>query len=646
MTIKKVKSILILLILLALVISGIGTGIGSFTDIFDNKEKKGIIGTVGSEEVTINEFNDVYTRKIEYVSQFLGGRLTSQQVANLNIAKMALEELIDLKLVDNLVIDLKLDLGKESVADFIRIKGLFRNADGEFDREAFHNTLRQNNLTEKSFSEYVKRDILRNMVVQSLQARPQMSEHLLDKLYNVKYKPKITDIITVFLPDANSLKTPSEEDLHNLYDIQGHNILTPEYRRGNYISICLNDIELEKSITSQEIESVLHGKDYSDLLERRNFINLIINNHEEAIKVQKSMDQGKDSTEKVIKSYQNQSNGKVKLENISKYDLQTELRNTVFSMKTGETAVVKTPLGWHVIKMEKIYKASSNEIEKIRQGIHDQLLLERKVKSLHDLISNMENDIVNNASTVSDLASKYNLDFRNLDYIDIHGNDIQGELIPVSAELRDNITKLMFSRELHHQDVFSTNTAGTCYMNVYVKDIRKSEHMDFHVAVPILKEMWNSQKRKEIGMNQAREILAKIKSNDTTDIENMSNVTVEKNITIYRNSVFSEVNPKQQLPVKFVDAIFSTQDGESTNIIESESKILIGMVAKNGSSPEIKENAILYRRFKKKFTDLHDAVFREQIMKYLRNIYDVNIDPEFFIRVGISPSYPNQDTSS
>ena len=631
---KKIKSISIILCILLLVITGIGPGIG-IGSIFSIGSSGDAIGSVGSKEIKLSEFNDIYMRKVEHVARVFNGKLTHDMVKSMGLAKMALDELIDMKILDNFVSELELDLGLESVADFIRSKGFFKGEKGEFNKIAFQEHLKEHGMTEKQFYELIKADILRHMVVKSIRSNLPAPEWLMKNMYENKYKSRIVDVITVFPPDARTVGEPVTDDLEDLYEQYKYELKTPEYRNVDYIRICTEDVvnlnlsDLE--VTHEELSEAINSSDYADLWNRRDAINLVLSDKDEAFKAKSDFESGKNYDD-IIKKYGNDVES-VKLKNIGKYDLQSELR-VIFDMKVGDVTVVKSNLGWHVVKLEKAYKASSEEVEKIRESVREQLVVEKKVIALRDIVKKMEEDISHSNLTVRDLASKYEFEYVPLDSVDINGYDENRNIFAIPSDIRYSVLSESFTRNVHDQGEFFPNLTGTCYGNVYVKGIKESEIMSFSQAKDILKNMWVQKKRKESSLAYVNEIIANIgESNDVNSISKMNNVMLERDKVVYDISVASEVNPSQRISSALVGKIFSTDVGKLTEVVDERDAMLIAKVNKVDKAPSIEENKDVYRRMKSKFQDIRSTVVYESIISALKEEYGVHIKPEFIAKI-------------
>lgn len=143
------------------------------------------LGKVGGLPISVREYQNEYSRQIEFYKQIMGGmELTQKQIDSFNIKDSVLKNLINKKLLNKLSEKIGVSVGKEELKKQISSYPYFKKND-KFDVELYKNLLNRNGLSPSEFEKQTTNDIKFQKAIELFQQYP-VSQKYVDEI--VKYK--------------------------------------------------------------------------------------------------------------------------------------------------------------------------------------------------------------------------------------------------------------------------------------------------------------------------------------------------------------------------------------------------------------------------------------------------------------------------
>lgn len=179
--------------------------------------KSNTIAKVASDRITVQEFNRHLGFNLAVLSNQLGRDITPEQVRQYGIDRQTLETLIQQKLIDKEVSRLKIYVSDAHVATDIQSQGVFKDAQGAFDKEVFLGRIRELGFpNERSYVEARRGEIARQWLIQSmtgLVTTPQVSVAPLHSWQNQTRR----GIAMVVGHDAIVVPSPDEDTFRDYF---------------------------------------------------------------------------------------------------------------------------------------------------------------------------------------------------------------------------------------------------------------------------------------------------------------------------------------------------------------------------------------------------------------------------------------------
>ncbi|TVS98725.1 peptidylprolyl isomerase [Wolbachia pipientis] len=581
----------VVLLACLLVFMGIG-------NLLSNDDERKELAKVGKEVITSDEYKLLYQN---YEKQISGSDVSKEQVKKLKYD--LLNALIEQKLLFNLISELGLTVGEESIKNHIKNTKYFQNDKGEFDKNKFHETLNDLHMTEKEYIAKLEKVLPAMMFMTSLfkdNYPVTFGERVDEQIYKSRYQTRVVDIVKITEDAVTNIPEPDDQALLDLYERNKSHFYYPEYRTAQYISLGQKYFEDQIKISNEEVDGIIEQQELKD---QRDVFNVIFSTKEEAETARRAFEEGKTSFEQIVGEF-----GKAKLEetrvnNITKDFLPEDVREKVFALKVGEVSeVLASSFGWHIIKVESAHQISDEDLVDLKKDIKSVLTNQKSFERVNDFI-NQVNYKIYNGSAIEEILSEYSLPIQTIGPVDASGKDQSSNNVGNSSDL----ISFIFSREKDQKGYFKG--VGDAVVSVKIIDIVPPKLQSFEEGRALAVELWRSEFIKERMFKIGQEVVVQLR--EKTDLEEIQGMELVKGQQMHRN--------EQNYPFSFVEEIFNMKTtGSVTDPIQYNNEIIIG-VLKEMHSSNGKLNTL----------DIGKRVMislKEQLISYLESKYKVEVN--------------------
>lgn len=584
------KAIVLLLVCL-LIFMGIG-------NLLSNDDERKELAKVGKEVITSDEYKLLYQN---YEKQISGSDVSKEQVKKLKYD--LLNALIEQKLLFNLISELGLKVGEESIKSHIKNTKYFQDDKGEFDHNKFHQTLNSLHITEKEYIEKLEKILPAMMFMTSLfkdNYPVTFGESVDEQIYKNRYQTRVVDIVKITEDAITDVPEPDDQALLDLYERNKFNFYYPEYRTAQYISLDQKYFEDQIRISDEEVDSVI---EHQELKDQRDIFNVIFSTKEKAEIARRALEESKASFEQIVEKFGKAKLEETRVDNITKDSLPEDVREKVFALKVGEVSeVLASSFGWHIIKVESAHQISDEDLVDLKKGIKSVLTNQKSFERVNDFI-NQVNYKIYNGTAIEEILSEYNLPIQTIGPVDASGKDQNGNNVGDSGDL----ISFIFSREKDQKGYFKD--VGDAVVSVKITDIIPPKLQSFEESRASAVKLWRSEFIKERMFKLGQEVAVQLK--EKTDLEEMQGVKLVKDQQIQRN--------EQSYPFSFIEEIFNMKTaGLVTEPIQYNNEIIIGV---------LKEMHLSNGKLNMLDTGKRVMIpLKEQLIRYLKLKYIVEVN--------------------
>jgi peptidyl-prolyl cis-trans isomerase D len=378
---KQAGSWLIKILLGAIVIVFVFWGVGSF-----RAQRGGRVALVNGDQITLDEYREAYNNLIERLRRRLGNNLDDAMIKQLQVKRQALNQLIDNKLLVQEAKKLNFRVSKKELADAISNIAAFQSA-GTFDSRLYRGVLDRLRMTPEAFEEAQKNAMLIDKLKTLITISAKVSDQEALDWYDWINASVNIDFV-LFDPGRYKDIHPSEEEIKTFFENHKENYKTDAMVKVRYLKFdskaYLPKVELSDEEVREYYDENIESFETPKTVEARHILIKVDQNadpktvkkaKERALKIMKLAREGKNFAELAKKYSEGPTRDKGGyLGTFKKEAMVKPFSDVAFSLKAGEISEpVRTRFGWHIIKVEKVNKASTTSFDDAEKGIQKKL---------------------------------------------------------------------------------------------------------------------------------------------------------------------------------------------------------------------------------------------------------------------------------
>src|SRR6202166_292149 len=395
----------------------ISFGIWGINDIFKGFGQS-TLATVGRTEISINEFRQIYTEKLQQIGRQFGRPLTADQARAFGLDRQLLQQTIAEAALDEEARRLGLGQSEAETMRTILNDPNFKGVGGAFDPARFQATIRQFGFTEQRYLADQRRVSLRRQIAGTISAGLEPPKVLIEALSRFQNEQRSIEYVKLDAAQAGTIDAPSPETLAAYFDDHKTQFRAPEYRKLSFVVINPEEIGKWATISDEDARKVFEQrKDRLGTPERRELSQIIFPNTEEAMAARNRIASGLSFEDLAKERGFNPSD--IDLGLITKSAIaDPAIADAAFSLPSGEVSQPEQGrFGVALVKVGKIEPGVEASYESVASDLKKEIATERARKSVAELRDKMEDERGGGASVI-EAAQKLGLAAATTDAVD------------------------------------------------------------------------------------------------------------------------------------------------------------------------------------------------------------------------------------
>jgi peptidyl-prolyl cis-trans isomerase D len=544
-------------ILLALLILSFGVwGIG---DYVAPQQGNAAIATVGDSEISGQEFQDEVRRQVSRLQGVFGNNFTTEQAKAMGITQNVLQSLIQRNLFAEGAKSLGLLVSNDLVSREIRDDDRFKSRGGSFDRLRFNETLQSAGLNESSYIDLFRGQLLQFQFLSGIENGQAVPRSLTDSVYRFRNEKRVANYIAIKHSSINTIPAPSDEALKKYHKANAPGFTAPEFRSITLVQIQIKDIIDEIDVSEEKII-----KAYEDRLnefstpETRKIQQILVSDEKTAKMIYEKIIGGGDFV-KVAKEIAKLDAATLELGTLTRAQLPIkELAEAAFKLIANTaSAPVKSPLGWHVLRVTKITAATQKTFADVRGILKREIASEKAVDTLYNLSNKFEDELGGGAS-IAEAARRLNFKVRRIASLSATGTDATGKQI---KNLGPQIIQIAFDTE-QDQDSALNDAGDSGYFILHVNSVTAPALKPLNKVRSQVVAAWRAQQQAIAADKQVKALINRLKGSTT-----LANIAKELNLKVKTTAEFirSGSGLKVRFPRKLVNDLFKAEGKNSVS---------------------------------------------------------------------------------
>ena len=511
-----------------------------------------------------------------------------------------------------------IDVSEKILRKKIYENELFQNKlkENKFDKNIYFNFVNLNFGSEEAYLDYIKNQTIIEIITNYFDKQIFYSHNLTNKIYNKLEEKKSFQISSI---DKNylksTLKVPDKKIILKYFNENKKNYFFGERRSFSYIFVNLDYLKKKINVSEDDILDTYNNQKQDFLIpEKRKVEQLFFDSEEIGKKTLNSINK-ENKFEEIAKKKKKVTY--ITLGLVEKDQLFDEFVEPVFKLKENEfTKLIKTSIGWHILKVTKIIKNKSKELNEVRNTIKENIALDKAYDEF-DIILNEIDDKITNGSNLEEISNKLNLDLVNVKLLEKKSF--------FNSELNDEIKINNFYKEVYegelNSDLFIEEIEDGFFI-VRVDEIVNDQLKTFEEAYNDVINDVNEERINEEINNIIKKFKKKL--DDGVDFIKISDLLKMDNR--FTKKINREDVINQGFSLEFTNKIF---ESKKNTIHENETSDKYYIV-KVESDSEINFDNEKFNNVKNSVNKIYGIENFQQITKILENKYPVMVNKRLF----------------
>ena len=403
-------------------------GIWGIADIFRGFGQS-TLATVGHTEISLNEFRQIYTDRLQQIGRQFGRPLTPDQARAFGFDRQVLQQTIAEAALDEEARRLGLGQSDAGTMRVIFADPNFKGVGGAFDPARFQAIIRQFGFTEARYLADQRKVSLRRQLAGTVTAGLEPSKTLLESLNHFQNEKRSIDYVRLGAAQAGTIDPPSPEALAAYFDEHKAQFRAPEYRKIAFVAITPEDVGKWSQVSDDDAKKLFEQrKDKYGTPEKRQVSQIVFPNADEAQAARSRIASGTSFDD--IAKERNLAGTDVDLGLVAKASiLDPAIADAAFALPSGEVSQpVQGKFGVALVKVGTIQPAIEPDYASAAPELKKELAIERARNEVATLRDKMEDERGGGASVV-DASQKLGLAPVTIEAVDRSGQMPNGQRV-------------------------------------------------------------------------------------------------------------------------------------------------------------------------------------------------------------------------
>jgi peptidyl-prolyl cis-trans isomerase D len=380
-------------VLVIIIVAFVGTSVVYFgsSAISGLQNKPNVVATVNGEEIPSERFRRAQQNVVENYERMAKQRLTPEMAERLGISQQVMNELVtDVVIVQGAARE-GVQVTDEELRSRIQEMREFQE-DGRFSRDRYLRILRQVRLEPAEFESEMRRQVARRKIEALVRDGVKVSDAEVRDVFQTRYEKVRAAWASLDVQPLMAAVTVADADLEPYIKSHQAQLTRPERRRLQYV--LLSPAMFARPVTDQEVETYYsaHGSEFEEP-RRMHLAHILV--RVPTVGGSEAESKTKAKVEAVIKRAQSGEDfAKLAKENsedtsnaaqggdlgfVGPGDLVAQFEQAAFALKKGEISPtpVRTPFGYHAIKVLDIKEGGKKSLKDVAGQIRDKLANEQ-----------------------------------------------------------------------------------------------------------------------------------------------------------------------------------------------------------------------------------------------------------------------------
>ena len=478
----------------------------------------GSVAKIGGQKISAMEFDNVFQRTLR--QQNLG----NDEAMRNALPMIVLNQEINTRLYARTAHDLGLIVDDKTVARELKrnVIGPIAAEAGVSEKEALQRLLTSLGVSERAFVESFKSQIASETLLSTLPAGARAPEQMINDALKRRYEWRRGEYFELTAADlGDALKPATDEELKKYYDSIASDFLLPEYRSFDVLLIDRAGLGLDGEPDASVVEAYYneHTAEFATGEQRK--IEQVIVADEAAAKELKAQAEAGQTLAAIAKAAKAsgdaaKSSAVFTSSTYTEEEMDVELAGPAFKADSNAlVGPVKTPFGWHILKIVSVTPARTPPLSEVRARIEGELADELNSEALYNRATEID-DLVAGGASLDDVAKQYKLKLHNVSDITSEGTDKTGKKVESKLPAFAKIVETAYTLDEGRTSQL-TETSDGALLLITTTSITPAQEQPFEAVRSEVAESLRLKKMGELFDARSAEITEKMQLGESFD---------------------------------------------------------------------------------------------------------------------------------
>lgn len=478
----------------------------------------GSVAKIGGQKISAMEFDNVFQRTLR--QQNLG----NDEAMRNALPMIVLNQEINTRLYARTAHDLGLIVDDKTVARELKrnVIGPIAAEAGVSEKEALQRLLTSLGVSERAFVESFKSQIASETLLSTLPAGARAPEQMINDALKRRYEWRRGEYFELTAADlGDALKPATDEELKKYYDSIASDFLLPEYRSFDVLLIDRAGLGLDGKPDASVVEAYYneHTAEFATGEQRK--IEQVIVADEAAAKELKAQAEAGQTLAAIAKAAKAsgdaaKSSAVFTSSTYTEEEMDVELAGPAFKADSNAlVGPVKTPFGWHIMKIVSVTPARTPPLSEVRARIEGELADELNSEALYNRATEID-DLVAGGASLDDVAKQYKLKLHNVSDITSEGTDKNGKKVESKLPAFAKIVETAYTLDEGRTSQL-TETSDGALLLITTTSITPAQEQPFEAVRSEVAESLRLKKMGELFDARSAEITEKMQLGESFD---------------------------------------------------------------------------------------------------------------------------------
>ncbi len=580
--------------------------------------------TIGSTEISVEQFRQLYTDRLQQIGRQIGRPLTPDQARAFGVDRQVLQQVVGETVLNEEAKRLGLAQSNADVVRRISQDPTFQGVNGSFDPARFAQIIRQAGYTEQRYVAEQRSAALRGQITGTITAGAAPSATLTEAIDRFQNEQRSITYVRLGAAQAGTIETPNQETLESYFNDNKPVFRAPEYRKVSIVEVTPDSIAKWTQVSDADARKAFEQqKDKYAKPERREISQIVFPTADEARAARERLVAGASFAD--IAKERNLAASDVELGLMAKSEIaDPAVADAVFKLPENEISQpIAGTFGVTLAKVTKIEAGTTPSYESVAAEIKRGLALDQARASVEDIRNKMEDERGGGAN-VAEAAKKLGLTATTIEAMDRSGRGPDGQPVAGLPKGTDIVA------EAFESDV-GVETDPIAYQGGYiwfeVLGITPSRERTFDEVKAEVETRWQAEQVASRLRDKAKELAAKIDGGAALATE-----AAAAGLTVETADKFKRTDKVAGLSEAAVRAVFRTAKG-SAGEAEGDGGARVVFQVNDIITPAFDANAETTKTLKETLRRMIDDEQINAHLAKLRNELGVTVNQAAFAQV-------------